>query len=111
MTAARRYETVAEIREANRAAGHHFFDRATMEFFRSKVLPGVYGGRFFVTEELTAAVEGESLGGVAVYTVRFCSNAGEVFTASPVKHGNRTSARAHAGRLAREFTEQYGGAK
>ena len=37
-----------------RAAGSHFFDRGTMKFFRSRVLPTVYtgpGGVYFVTSE------------------------------------------------------------
>ena len=47
-------ETITELKEANRAAGGHFFDRDTMRFFRSRVVPIVYagpGGVYFVTSE------------------------------------------------------------
>ena len=43
-----------ELKEANWAAGFHFFDRDSMRFFRSRVIPTVYagpGGVFFVTSE------------------------------------------------------------
>lgn len=45
------YFTVSEIKQANRAAGKHFFDPATMRFFRSRILRGVIGGKYFVTSE------------------------------------------------------------
>ncbi len=40
-----------EIMRANRESGGHYFDADTMRFFGSRVLPAVYGGRFFVTSE------------------------------------------------------------
>jgi hypothetical protein len=40
-----------EVARANRSAGFHFFDADTLRFFRSRILPGVVGGRFFVTSE------------------------------------------------------------
>lgn len=46
--------TIQEIRSANAAGDHHFFDLDTMRFFRSRILPTVYqgkGGIFFVTSE------------------------------------------------------------
>lgn len=45
------YLTIREIKEANANAGHHFFEPATMRFFRSRVLRGVIGGKYFVTSE------------------------------------------------------------
>lgn len=42
-----------EIQRAARETGSHFFDADTMRFFASRVLSGVYGGRFFVTSEKT----------------------------------------------------------
>lgn len=45
------FATIAQIKAANRAAGNHFFDADTMEFFRSRVEGGVIGGRFFITSE------------------------------------------------------------
>lgn len=46
--------TIGELKEANREAGFHFFDRDSMRFFRSRVLPNLYvgcGGIYFVTSE------------------------------------------------------------
>ena len=46
--------TISKIKAANKAAGHHFFDRATMRFFQSRIERGLYqgkGGVFFITSE------------------------------------------------------------
>ena len=45
------FKTIAEVRQANRAIGHHFFDRKTMAFFASRVESGLYAGRWFITSE------------------------------------------------------------
>ena len=45
---------IIDIQQANAAKGGHYFDAATMRFFRSRVLNTVYqggGGVFFVTSE------------------------------------------------------------
>lgn len=42
---------IDSIMRANREAGQHFFEASTMRFFRSRVMPGTYGGRIFVTSE------------------------------------------------------------
>ena len=46
--------TIGELKEVSREAGGHFFDRGSMKFFRSRVLPNLYvgpGGVYFVTSE------------------------------------------------------------
>lgn len=46
--------TLKDIKDANKAAGLHFFDRSTMDFFGSEVYPAVTegpGGVYFVTTE------------------------------------------------------------
>lgn len=46
--------TITEIKQANRAAGNHYFEPATMRFFDSRVERRVYsgnGGVYFVTSE------------------------------------------------------------
>lgn len=45
------YLTVAEMRAANAAAGHHFFDRDNMRFFGSRIEGGPYAGRLLITSE------------------------------------------------------------
>lgn len=45
------FQTIAQVRQANRDAGNHFFDRSTMRFFASRVESGLYAGRYFITSE------------------------------------------------------------
>lgn len=45
------WRSIAAIRAANKAAGHHWFDRETMRFFASKIHPTIYGGKFFVSSK------------------------------------------------------------
>jgi hypothetical protein len=45
------YRRVSQIIEANKEAGQFFFSANTMRFFKSRVLFGVYGGRYFITSE------------------------------------------------------------
>lgn len=39
--------------ERNKAAGGTFFDRRTVLYFKSKVLPTMYGGKYFISYDLT----------------------------------------------------------
>lgn len=59
--------TIEQIKTANAAAGHHFFDRDTLRFFRSRIGSRTYVGRdgciYFVTSE-------RQLGRARRYTVR-----------------------------------------
>jgi len=45
------FRTVDDVIVANKRAGQHFFDSATMRFFRSRVGGALYAGRFFITSE------------------------------------------------------------
>lgn len=74
------FETIRQVRGANRAAGHHFFDRDTMAFFGSNVESPVYGGRFFVTSEQDPA--GTAWDGERRWTVREAKADGSIDTAS-----------------------------
>jgi hypothetical protein len=55
--------TIKSIKAANKAAGLHWFEPATMRFFKSRILTTVYGGRYFVTSE-------QGPNGVRAYSVR-----------------------------------------
>lgn len=49
-----RWRTMADVKRSNKEAGYHFFDRATMRFFDSRVESGLYrgkGGVYFITSE------------------------------------------------------------
>jgi hypothetical protein len=50
--------TIPEIRLRNKEAGKHFFDRDTMNFFRSRVYEATYGN-YFVTSEQFVSVDGK----------------------------------------------------
>jgi len=68
------YTDVDQIKAANARAGRHFFEASTMRFFRSRVLEGVYGGRYFVTSEKPPH-------GPRAYTIREADPEGNVRTA------------------------------
>lgn len=42
---------MAEVIRANQRRGHHFFDPATVRFFRGRVGRTLYGGHYFITSE------------------------------------------------------------
>src|SRR5438105_11533059 len=43
--------TIKQIKKANKEAGYYFFSPDTRRFFNSRILPTVYGGRYFITSE------------------------------------------------------------
>ncbi len=67
------FKNVNEIMQANAQSGGHYFEASTMRFFRSRVLNGVHGGRFFVTSE-----KGPS--GVRLFSVRKADDDGTIST-------------------------------
>jgi hypothetical protein len=64
------FHTIEQMKRANEQAGLHFFDRDTMRFFRSRVAPGIYSGRVFITSEQFDASSPR------LYTVRALRNDG-----------------------------------
>lgn len=67
------FKTLAEIKAANKSIGHYFFSRDTMRFHDSRILPGLYGGRFFVTSERHPVIEG-----ARAYSVRMANRDGSI---------------------------------
>lgn len=97
-TAMRYWRDLDEIKTANRVRGHHFFEASTMRFFRSRVLAGVIGGRYFITSEQFRG----SGGYVAprAYTVRECLPDGECRTVGEFQaYGSPRQARTAAAKL------------
>ena len=77
------FGSVADIRAANVALGHYFFDADTLRFFGSRISEHVYGGRYFVTSERDEAVSSRfpaAWNGERRYTVREASPDGSVST-------------------------------
>lgn len=82
------YRDIAAIKAANRANGGHWFDKATMEFFDTRVLDGVIGGCLFVSSD-------RAPGGVRAYTIRQTEPSGDVHTADGTEFmGYETAVRA-----------------
>jgi hypothetical protein len=65
------YSDIDSIKYDARQNGSHFFDPSAMRFFNSRILPTVYGGRFFITSERFDDATPRA------YTVRECLN-GEI---------------------------------
>lgn len=68
------FYTVKQVRQANKAIRHHFFEAATMRFFNSRVGRRVYRGCYFVTSERREIYEPR------LYTVRRVTEDGRVTT-------------------------------
>lgn len=47
----KRYQSIVQVRAANRAAGENWFSRDTMRQWRSRIEFGLYAGRYFITSE------------------------------------------------------------
>ena len=45
------FNTIERMKRANEYGGFHFFGPNAMRFFRSRIAPGVYNGRVFITSE------------------------------------------------------------
>ena len=61
--------SIESIKATNFLAGQYFFSRDTMKWFKSKVLPTVYRGKYFITSEVNPH-------GVKRYTIREAINGG-----------------------------------
>ena len=89
------FTCISSIKALNRRNGNYFFDRATMRFFNSRIVPKVYGGRIFLTSE--QFVPSSGIPGPRLYTVRLARSNGEIETVGPFNE----LLRPHAQRLAR----------
>jgi len=93
------YQSIDEIRRANRAAGQHWFEPGAMGFFATRIEGELHGGRYFVTSEEFVASDGSS--GGRRYSVRFAGPDGAVHTVGDFQaHGTADEAHDYAGRLA-----------
>lgn len=45
------YKNIDEIKTENRRYGGHWFDKNTLTYFSSRILPTIYGGRIFISSE------------------------------------------------------------
>jgi hypothetical protein len=81
--------TIAAIKAANRRAGGNFFDKETMRFWKSSILPNVYTGTdgvYFVTGDA-------SFSGKRVYWVRkFHPSSGRVDSVGDAPYNSKSEA-------------------
>lgn len=70
------YNTITDIRNANKALGHHWFEPGTMRSFQSRIASGVLGGRYFVTSEKNGCSHPR------LFTVRRANDDGSIDTVS-----------------------------
>lgn len=97
-----RFHTIAEIKEANRIRGHYYFSRETMKFFSSRVLPTIYGGRYFITSEQDKYASSPV---PRKYTIRYAKDDGSIEKASGFEEfSNLDEARRTARELASKLT-------
>ena len=47
----KQYTSINQIISEATHAGSHFFEKRTMRFFSSRILPKIYGGCYFITSE------------------------------------------------------------
>ena len=71
------FKTIADVRQANKDAGHYFFERQTMNFFGSRIESSLYAGQYFITSE-----EGLYESDPRRYTIRMARPDGSVQNAS-----------------------------
>jgi len=91
------FKTLADVRRANKGAGHYFFERGTMNFFGSRIESGLYVGQYFVTSE-----EGFYKSDPRRYTIRMARPDGSVYDASDFRQfASIEDAREEARALAR----------
>ena len=60
------YFTIQQIKDANKAIGHHWFDAGTLRFFNSRVSGPVIGNMFVSSEKGPDEIRR--------YTIRECTN-------------------------------------
>lgn len=105
MLITKRYQSIAQVRAAHRAAGGNWFSRDTMRQWRSRIESGLYGGRFFITSEQPDTKYPRG------YTVREAFEDGSIGSASQFdEFRTLAGAREYARQLteyARQLTKEY----
>lgn len=78
-TTEKSYFTMSAIKTANRAAGRHWFDAATLRFFDGRVGSTVYHGRFFISSEQFQGSR-PCFATPRAWTIRACNDRGYIET-------------------------------
>ncbi len=100
------YANIADIKRANKALGHYFFEPDTMRFFNSRVGSKVYGGRYFITSEQREPYPYRDMSGNLQpaterrYTIREAMPDGSISTVGDFHSLSKSEAKREAKRLA-----------
>lgn len=92
------FSNISAIKAVALRNGSHFFDRATMRYFASRVGSAVYGGRIFLTSEQFMPSQGAP--NPRKYTVRLVTDNGDIRTIGPFNELSREDAQRLAKLLA-----------
>ena len=96
------YNSVQQIIYKNKGIGHHFFSHGAIQFFNSRVLPGLYQGCYFITSERF------DLDSPRRFTIRMAREGGEIETVYGFqKFITAYSAKKYIERLPAELPEAY----
>lgn len=72
------FESMQDVKNANKALGQHFFSAETMRFFSSRIPTALIDGRFFVTSEKYLSPTGADA--PRLYTAREATPNGDILT-------------------------------
>lgn len=72
------YQTIADVKAANKSIGNHWFDRGSMAFFNTKIVTSLIGGKYFVTSEFCDHSDGTRE--QTKFTVRMADSDGTIDT-------------------------------
>lgn len=94
----RTFQSMYAVKLANRQAGFHFFEKATLRFFASRIGRELYGGKYFITSE--QFIPSSGLAEPRKYTVRCIHPEGDITTIGAFQqYGSATTARNQIKRL------------
>lgn len=100
--------TLEEIKARHKATGGHWFDPGSLRFFSSRLSSKVFpvdGGALFISSEQNKPVlisTGWTVGGPRRYSIRFCSDDGQIETIGEFQAYRSLTAARHAAKQLQE---------
>ena len=67
------WKNITEVKKANKAIGHHWFDFDAMSFFKTKIETPILHNRYFITSEI-------NLSDIKKYSIREVNDNGSIDT-------------------------------
>ncbi len=72
------FNTLSDVRAANRAIGNNWFDRGTMRWWKSRLESGLITRRYFISSEDEFAIDGRQP--KRIFAVRYANDDGSIKT-------------------------------